>query len=259
MARTCLCCNGETVAQVRAWGQLVKSQTRKVLVPVWGQQGAAMPMPKGAQGNSTCHHLLVPARAKLWHKTFPGVPSALPAPARAHTSLPCCVATHHLPGAGGSPGAAAPWGGQRVPAGCRLPSRGRSHCCFAPSKKAPGHHFGLLAAPMAEPPWPGALPQAANSSWGQGWAAQSRAGGKASEHLPTVLEQLSPPHTPSDTLRLGDIQALSKPSFRLEVSIFPSLAVALQSAAKDRIHPQCQFDLRFTAQAPKSSAACEVL
>lgn len=64
---------------------------------------------------------------------------------------------------------------------------------------------------------------------------------------------------PSDTLLLGDVQARQNLPLRCKGFLFASLAVALRSAAKDRLHPRCQFDLRFMAQAPKSSAAREIL
>lgn len=117
---------------------------------------------------------LPPARAKPQHKTFPGVPSA-PLHQPGHTaSLPRCVATHHLPGPGRAPGGCSTLGRSAGPSW--VPAADPAEGALRPGTKPPGHLFGLPAAPTAEPPWPGALPQAADSSWGQGPAAQTRAG-----------------------------------------------------------------------------------
>lgn len=221
-------------------------------------------MPKDARGSSThssaASWFLTPVRVKLQHKTLSRVPSA-PSPCRlGHTTPPppphpCCVAVHRLPLAGESPGGCSTLGRSAGASWVLATDPGEEALC--PSTKPPRHRCRLPAVPVAEPLQPGALPQAADGSWGQSPAAQTRIREQPASTFSQTFKQLNSPQVTHGSLVLFT-PCLNLP-LKLQVFIFPSLAVALRSAAEDRLHPRCQFDLRFTAQAPKSSAACEVL
>lgn len=177
MARTHWCClwgdggSGEGGGSWlnHEWYNQKRYRARKVLVPVQGWQGVAMPMPKEARGSSTHSHLPVPAscQGKVVAQNQPQGPIQPPAPARAQTlQALLCMAKHHLSQAGGSPGGCGTLGR------CRLLSQWKQP--FVPAQSCPGIATGCWQLPCRQ-------------LLGSGPDCPNPCGKKACEHLLTNL------------------------------------------------------------------------
>lgn len=191
-----------------------------------------MPVAKGAQGSSICTHFLLPAP----YQGNSGAQILPQDPMQGTTLLSCSLGWREL---------------QHLVEVSRtllgtsfLPIRSHLHITLGYQQPScPSLHEPVTFPELPTAPGARALVPKAGV----------RGGRKASRHLPPNLL------TAVTCCFYTMFEPCLSLPLKLQVFISPSLAVALPSVAKAPIHPWCQFDLRFTVQAPKFSSACEVL